>query len=132
MQRLWTFIALIALSATAFADNTHLLEELDSAITQRSHFISKKKEKIDFITKRLKAETDSIATLKYIDDLYSEYYVFKFDSAMTYAKRGLARHQAGKPTLYDPFYHTPGRNPCYGRTLQRGRRIFRPHESLAD
>lgn len=90
MQRLWTFIALIALSATAFADNTHLLEELDSAITQRSHFISRKKEKIDFITKRLKAETDSIATLKYIDDLYSEYYVFKFDSAMTYAKRGLS------------------------------------------
>ena len=89
MRRIYLFALCVFVAAACWADNSQLLNELDQTIGQREQFVNSKREKIDFLKKKIHGETDSIAVLKYTDDLFNEYYVFKFDSAMAYANRGL-------------------------------------------
>lgn len=77
------------LSVGMMADNSQLLDELDAAIENRAQYIQVKEGNITFLKKKLQSETNQIAVLKVLDDLYKEYYVYKFDSAMAYADRGI-------------------------------------------
>lgn len=97
MRKLILLLLLMA-SALAFADNQKLLEELDKAILQRPQYIKAKETRIDNLKQQLVKEHDSTAILKTINELYNEYYVFKFDSAMAYADKGLslAKRQTDK------------------------------------
>ena len=87
-------------SATMLADNQKLLEELDIVIDQRSQYIQSKESKIDVLKKLLIGKRDNTAKLKILDDLYKEYYVFKFDSAMAYANKGLLMANLQKDNHY--------------------------------
>ena len=90
MRRFSLLILLLLLSATTFADNRQLLDELDEAISQRTTYAKFKGNKINLLKRKEMTETDSSAILKVMDELYTEYYVFRFDSAMTYANQGMS------------------------------------------
>ena len=85
--RLLTF-TLFLLPLTMHADNKDILTELDNTIDRRGDFIKAKEDKIALLKQQTRTERDSIHLLKLYDDIYSEYYVFKFDSAMVYAEKG--------------------------------------------
>lgn len=89
MRKIGFIICLLALSVGMMAGNNELLNELDAAIKNRNHYIQTKESNIAFLKKKLHAETDPTAVLKTLDDLYKEYYVYKFDSAMAYSDRGI-------------------------------------------
>lgn len=88
MKQVILFLFLAFPFSLAYADNSQLLDELDATIEKRTQFINAKKEKIDFIKKKINSEKDSAIILKHINDLFQEYYVFQFDSALVYANRG--------------------------------------------
>lgn len=90
MRLLLLLLSFLAMSTTMYADNQKLLDELDATIRQREQFIQSKEEKINLLRKRLYAEKDSTAMLKTLNDLYNEYYIFRFDSAMAVANKGLS------------------------------------------
>ncbi len=104
MKKIYLFGLLMILSVACFADNSQLLNELDQTIEQRERYVHSKREKIDFLKKKIYSETDSNAILKYTDDLYNEYYVFKFDSAMAYANRGLSLAMSQKNSHYTALF----------------------------
>ena len=89
MKRLWNLLLFFMVSAPLLADTEQLLHELDAAISQRSHVIKAKEDKIAQLKEQISHETNNRAILKTIDALFNEYHVFQFDSAMTYADRGL-------------------------------------------
>ena len=80
---------LLLLSIHMMADNSDLLDELDQTIELRSEFIATKKEKIEFLKQQCETEKNNEYLLKLYQDIYAEYYVFKFDSAMAYVNKGL-------------------------------------------
>ncbi len=77
------------MSGHAVAGNEELLDSLDKAIAQRTQYIKTKEDKISSLKKNLAMSADGEKALQTISNLYDEYYVFQFDSAMTYADRGL-------------------------------------------
>lgn len=83
-------MCLLVLHCGAKADNEELLSELDAAIEQREQYIHEKEERIALLKKQLEEEDNSTGVLRLLDRLFSEYYVFKFDSAMAYADKGVA------------------------------------------
>ncbi len=56
--------------------------ELDSYLARRNEFVMKKKAKIAFLEKQLNESMDTLNRMMVLDDLYNEYYTFRFDSAM--------------------------------------------------
>jgi hypothetical protein len=65
-----------------------MLKELDQTIASRGEFIKAKEDKIALLKQQAKAERDSNMLLRLYTDIYTEYHVFKFDSAMCYAEKG--------------------------------------------
>lgn len=90
MRRFSLLTLLLLFSATTFADNRQLLDKLDEAISQKTTYLQTKEDRISLLKRKEVSETDSTAILEILDELYTEYYVFKFDSAMTYANKGMA------------------------------------------
>lgn len=86
------------------ASDSALLEQLDSLLAQRSVIIQEKNEKINRLKRTYQAETDGMKQLQICYDLYEEYYVFKFDSAMVYAEKGLALAQQTGNSYYATLY----------------------------
>ena len=66
-----------------------MLNELDSTLEQREGYIKAKEDRIAYLKKSINSEHDHDIVLKTLDALYDEYHVFKLDSAMVYAKKGL-------------------------------------------
>ena len=89
MLRTWIILLAFVFSVTAFADTRQLLDELDNAIAKRDQFFKEKEGRIEHLKDLVSHETEHRAILKTLDALYEEYYVFQFDSAMTYADRGI-------------------------------------------
>lgn len=99
------FLLLFAFAfATAAADNKGLLRQLDEAILHRSQYIQEKEGNIAFLKKKLNDEKDQSALLKIIDDLYGEYYVYKFDSAMSYTRKGMLLAQKQDNAYYKALF----------------------------
>ena len=89
MNRFWVFFVFVVVSVESFADNIQLLNELDSTLEQREGYIKAKEDRIAYLKKSINSEHDHDIVLKTLDALYDEYHVFKLDSAMVYAKKGL-------------------------------------------
>lgn len=89
MLRFYIVSLFLSLSLTSMAGTELLLHELDTTIAQRAQYIREKEGRINNLKDKLAKERDNTAVLKIIDDLYNEYHVFKFDSAMYYADWGL-------------------------------------------
>ena len=104
MLRTWIFFVFLMLSSTLMADNQAILEELDATIAKRDEFILAKENRINKLKLQIQEEHDSATILKTLDDLYNEYYVFKFDSAKAYADKGLALAVAFKDRHYTTLF----------------------------
>ena len=90
MARLFICVLMTLISTVSFADNSQLLNELDSAIARRAGYLQAKEDRIAYLKKNIVSETNTTIVLKLLDALYDEYYVYKLDSAMVYAKKGLS------------------------------------------
>jgi cytochrome oxidase assembly protein ShyY1 len=104
MLRTWIFFVFLMLSSTLMAGNQAILEELDAAIAERDEFILAKENRIKKLKLQIQEEHDSATILKTLDDLYNEYYVFKFDSAKACADKGLALAVAFKNSHYTTLF----------------------------
>ncbi len=92
-------LVLILPPASASAEVDALLEELDEKLQNRDTYIEAKKSKIAGIQERLRTSTgDPEVVYNIQNELFTEYQVYHFDSALhyAYANIGLA-HQLQKP-----------------------------------
>lgn len=89
MKRTFTIIILLTSYLFAKADIQALYQKLDSVIAKREQYTQDKEQKIDMIKKSARVVTDKITLMKLYNEIYNEYNHFRFDSAMTYAKKGL-------------------------------------------
>ena len=89
MKRTFTIIILLTSYLFAQAETQALYQKLDSVIAKREQYTQDKEQKIDMIKKSARVVTDKITLMKLYNEIYNEYNHFRFDSAMTYAKKGL-------------------------------------------
>lgn len=89
MKRTFTIIIFLTSYLFAKAETQALYQKLDSVIAKREQYTQDKEQKIDMIKKSARVVTDKITLMKLYNEIYNEYNHFRFDSAMTYAKKGL-------------------------------------------
>lgn len=89
MKRTFTIIILLTSYLFAKAETQALYQKLDSVIAKREQYTQDKEQKINMIKKSARVVTDKITLMKLYNEIYNEYNHFRFDSAMTYAKKGL-------------------------------------------
>ena len=70
-------------------DEDELLHRLDQYIARRDEFSSKKEKKLIRMKKKLNLTSDRRERLSLYNQIYREYYTYRYDSAMVYANRGL-------------------------------------------
>lgn len=104
MRKYSLVLCLLALTVGVLANNHTLLDELDATIKNRYHYVQTKESNIAFLKKKLQAENDPEIVLKTLDDLYKEYYVYKFDSAMAYSDRGIQLAIKQKNDYYQSLF----------------------------
>ena len=89
MKRTFTIIILLTSYLFAKAETQALYQKLDSVIAKREQYTQDKEQKKDMIKKSARVVTDKITLMKLYNEIYNEYNHFRFDSAMTYAKKGI-------------------------------------------
>ena len=104
MTRLLILTTLLMTVVMANGDNKSLLDELDQTISQRDHYIQAKESKIAYLKEQMVGENDANALMKAYSSLFNEYYVFKFDSAMAYANKGLSLAQQSNNRKYSTLF----------------------------
>ena len=86
---LWFLMMFMPLMANASSVNEEqLFHRLDSYIAQRSKFTQRKEAKLLRLKKQLYTTSDKHNQLRLYNQIYREYYTYRYDSAMTYAKKG--------------------------------------------
>lgn len=68
-------------------DEDELLHRLDQYIARRDEFSSKKEKKLIRMKKKLNLTSSKRERLSLYNQIYREYYTYRYDSAMVYAKR---------------------------------------------
>ena len=81
---LYILLLLLPTIVQAASINKSLLQSLDEALEQREHYVSMKEHTLDSLKNLLRHSTDRDQVLSLYQDLYREYYVYKYDSAMVY------------------------------------------------
>ena len=81
-------------------DEDELLHRLDQYIARRDEFSSKKEKKLIRMKKKLNLTSDKRERLSLYNQIYREYYTYRYDSAMVYANRGLQLAEQ----LHDAYY----------------------------
>ena len=81
-------------------DEDELLHRLDQYIARRGEFSSKKEKKLIRMKKKLNLTSGKRERLSLYNQIYREYYTYRYDSAMVYAKRGLQLAEQ----LHDDYY----------------------------
>ncbi len=100
MKILFVTFLLLLLPSFVNADNQQLLTQLDSALKAKPAVAKAKHERIALFRNSLDRRNDSKGRLKAYNDIYQEYYVFKYDSAMLYVSRGLKLAKAVGENYY--------------------------------
>ena len=100
MKTLLLIFTLFLQTGIGRADNRQLLHELDQVISEKGNYVGQKEETIAALKQQLAAERDSDRMMKLTEDIFREYKVFKFDSAMVYANRGLALARQRRDVSY--------------------------------
>lgn len=86
---LWFLMMFMPLMANASSVNEEqLFHRLDSYIAQRSKFTQRKEAKLLRLKKQIYMTSDKRSQLSLYNQIYREYYTYRYDSAMTYAKKG--------------------------------------------
>ena len=73
----------------ALEDEDELFHRLDQYIARRDEFSSKKEKKLMRMKKKQNLTSDKRERLNLYNQIYREYYTYRYDSAMVYANRGL-------------------------------------------
>lgn len=80
---------IMPMMASAYTGNEgQLFRRLDSYVAQRSMFSQKKEQKLLRLKKRARMTTNKRQLLSLYNQIYREYYTYRYDSAMAYAKKG--------------------------------------------
>ena len=87
----WILFFLVISLCHAQATNTdEMLAPLDSALSRRDVYMHRKELRLDKLRHSLRYTRDGDKRLALYEKMYEEYYTYRFDSAMSYAKREYA------------------------------------------
>lgn len=100
MKILFITFLLLLLPSFVNADNQQLLTQLDSALKAKPAVAKAKHERIALLKNSLDRRNDPKVRLKAYNDIYQEYYVFNYDSAMLYVSKGLKLAKAVGENYY--------------------------------
>ena len=90
------------LPTTLFAGSKtqQLRQKLDNLLEQRKALIDNKNKDINRLKKNLTTSENTLKRLQTYEQLFEEYYVFQFDSAMTYLNKGIKLAKETQNTYY--------------------------------
>ena len=88
------------LATTDIVDEQRLLKLLDGYIERRDLYTEQKEDKIKQLKLKLRIADNDKSRLSILNDIYREYYTYRYDSAMVYANRGLALSQSESNAYY--------------------------------
>lgn len=88
LKPLATIVLLLCLPIATHADNAELIQKLDSIIKQRALTTGKKEAQLKSLKERAAKERQPLHLLRLYRQITDEYYVYQYDSAMVYVKKG--------------------------------------------
>lgn len=102
MKRSLLYILFLLLPTTLSAGSKtqQLRQKLDNLLEQRNALIDNKNKDINRLKKNLTTSENTLKRLQTYDQLFEEYYVFQFDSAMTYLNKGIKLAKETQNTYY--------------------------------
>ena len=102
MKRSLLYILFLLLPTTLSADSKtqQLRQKLDNLLEQRDALIDNKNNDINRLKKHLTTSNNTLKRLQTYEQLFEEYYVFQFDSAMTYLNKGIKLALETQNTYY--------------------------------
>ncbi len=81
------FVLLSACVLFGCSGNETVYKELDKVLEQREQYISKKEKKLDSLERKAAYINSETGRLECYNELFNEYFTFRFDSAMVYVDR---------------------------------------------
>lgn len=87
-------------SPSVRVDEDRLFEHLDSFIAKRDMYVDKKEKKLGLLKHELQGTSAPLQRLRLYNQIYKEYYTFRYDSAVAYANRGLHLAEQVKNDYY--------------------------------
>lgn len=102
MKRSLLYILFLLLPPTLSAGSKtqQLRQKLDNLLEQRKALIDNKNKDINRLKKNLTTSENTLKRLQTYEQLFEEYYVFQFDSAMTYLNKGIKLAKETQNTYY--------------------------------
>ena len=102
MKRSLLYILFLLLPTTLSAGSKtqQLRQKLDNLLEQRNAIIDNKNKDINRLKKNLTTSENTLKRLQTYEQLFEEYYVFQFDSAMTYLNKGIKLAKETQNTYY--------------------------------
>ena len=102
MKRSLLYILFLLLPTTLSAGSKtqQLQQKLDNLLEQRNALIDNKNKEINRLKKNLTTSENTLKRLQTYEQLFEEYYVFQFDSAMTYLNKGIKLAKETQNTYY--------------------------------
>lgn len=99
IYRIVSLLLLVFLACAAYATEAEL-DELDSYVERRDQYMAAKQSRIDALKQKLQSVGTNEERLNLYDDIFEEYYTYRFDSAMVYVKRGLQLAEQIQSSVY--------------------------------
>lgn len=102
MKRSLLYILFLLLPTTLSAGSKtqQLRQKLDNLLEQRNTLIDNKNKDINRLKKNLTTSENTLKRLQTYEQLFEEYYVYQFDSAMTYLNKGIKLAKETQNTYY--------------------------------
>ena len=102
MKRSLLYILFLLLPTTLSAGSKtqQLRQKLDNLLEQRNTLIDNKNKDINRLKKNLTTSENTLKRLQTYEQLFKEYYVYQFDSAMTYLNKGIKLAKETQNTYY--------------------------------
>ena len=97
---LYILFLLLPTTLSAGSKTQQLRQKLDNLLEQRNTLIDNKNKDINRLKKNLTTSENTLKRLQTYDQLFEEYYVFQFDSAMTYLNKGIKLAKETQNTYY--------------------------------
>lgn len=97
---LYILFLLLPTTLSAGSKTQQLRQKLDNLLEQRNALIDNKNKDINRLKKNLTTSENTLKRLQTYEQLFEEYYVFQFDSAMTYLNKGIKLAKETQNTYY--------------------------------
>ena len=91
---------LLPTTLSAGSKTQQLRQKLDNLLEQRNALIDNKNKDINRLKNNLTTSENTLKRLQTYEQLFEEYYVFQFDSAMTYLNKGIKLAKETQNTYY--------------------------------